>query len=362
MKNLSALRQIIFLAILAIALIACEGDQGPIGLPGADGQNGAQGPQGPAGPAGPAGQGVENCMDCHGNDQVIAAKTFQYENSVHYLGGTFERGAIASCAGCHSSQGFLDRISTGAITASMGVSEPLPVNCYSCHNIHQTYTEADWALTANDPVTLWINDATVDLNNSNQCLNCHQPRLPSPALPAVGEEGMVDISSTRYGPHHGAQGAMFTGEGGYEIGEGYTNSAHTDFVNNTAGEKGACVYCHMAELIDGRDAGGHTFRVETEGGELNTNGCVACHTDEDELEVLVMETQEEVEGLLADLNDLLVGVGIMQANGRSIPGTYTTVQVGALWNYKYVEEDQSMGVHNAKYARALLENSIASLQ
>ena len=52
----------------------------------------------------------------------------------------------------------------------------------------------------------------------------------------------------------------------------------------------------------------------------------------------------------------------MQDNGRSIEGTFSSEQLGALWNYKTVEEDRSMGVHNPKYAKFLLETALEALQ
>ena len=353
MKARPALLLKVFSFFLLLTFIACEGDIGPQGPIGA---TGPVGPQGIAGVDGSDGQnGAENCVDCHGNNQLITAKMFQWQNSVHYLGGHYERN-VSRCAGCHTSQGFLDRIATGDTQASMDIEDPLPQNCYTCHQIHQQYTADDWMLTAEDPVTLWVGGATVDVGKGNQCVICHQPRVPSPPLPNVGEEGMVEITSTRYGPHHGAQGAMFNGEGAYEIGDGYANSSHTTLVSN------ACVTCHMASVTGGRDAGGHTFRVESEEGDLNFNACMQCHAESDALENLVEATQAGIIERLDSLGQKLQDIGIMDANGRSIRGTYTSLQVGALWNYKYVEEDQSKGVHNANYARTLLENTIEALE
>ena len=345
----------VFAGLLFICFMACEGDVGPTGP---QGPSGPIGPQGIAGADGQDGQnGAENCVDCHGNNQLITAKIFQWENSLHYTGGNFTRNN-ATCGACHTSQGFLDRVATGSIAASADVEDPLPPNCYTCHQIHQTYTGADWALTSQDPVTLWVGGATVDLGGSNQCINCHQPRLREPQVPTPGDEGMLEITSAFWGPHHGAQGALFTGNGAFEIGDGYVNSSHQAVVPN------ACITCHMASVIEGRGAGGHTFRVETEDGDLNYNGCVACHADPDALDVLVETTQSEIEELLAELNAKLKEVGILAprfGTDRAVPGTWTATQVGVLWNYLYVEEDKSNGVHNALYAKVLLENSIAAL-
>lgn len=349
MKNLYVFFLKCAAILLVVGLIGCEGDIGQTG------PAGPAGPQGPQGVAGADGQnGATTCSDCHGSNQLITSKSFQWENSIHYLGGAFERNQ-ASCAGCHTSQGFLDRIASGEINASADVEDPLPQNCYTCHEIHQTYTQDDWELTAQDPVTFWVGGETADLGKGNLCISCHQPRIPSPALPTPGVDEMLEITSTRYGPHHGAQGTLFTGNGAYEVGEGYENSVHTTAVAES------CITCHMATVFDGRAAGGHTFRVETEGGEINPAGCVMCHPDEDGLEALVESTQAGIESLLDSLGTQLQAIGIMNESGRSIPGTYSSTQVGVLYNYKFVEEDNSKGVHNAKYARTLLENSITAL-
>jgi hypothetical protein len=56
-------------------------------------------------------------------------------------------------------------------------------------------------------------------------------------------------------------------------------------------------------------------------------------------------------------------LGILQDNLEyaNVPSEMTSTQVGALWNYQYVREDKSLGVHNYQYIKTLLENSIAAL-
>ena len=341
---------------LALSFTACEGDQGPIGPAGPTGETG------PTGPAGETGEGVQNCKDCHSSNQLITAKLFQWENSVHATGGHYERNQ-ASCAICHTSQGFIEVAGTGATSAGADVDNPLPQNCYTCHQIHSTYTDADWDLRVSDPVTFWVKGETADIGKGNLCINCHQARIPDPELPEPGVDGMASVTSSRYGPHHGSQGVLFTGSAAYEVpgDEPYTNSLHTSLIEN------ACITCHMAPVAGGRDAGGHTFRVTSADGELNTNGCIQCHDDANALETLVEETQTEIADLLNQLGTRLFELGILRDNLESVnasssaPLELTNVQLGALWNYQYVREDRSFGVHNAKYTRALLKNSLAAL-
>lgn len=319
-----------------------------------------EGPVGPAGPQGPSGadglNGAENCIDCHGSSQLITAKLFQWKNSIHALGGHYDRNN-ASCAGCHTSQGFLDKLATGGSTASMDIDNPLPQNCYTCHQIHNTYTSDDWTLTSSGPITLDVGGVTVDIGLGNQCINCHQARIPSPALPTPGDTELINLTNKRYGPHHGAQGMAYTGNGAFEIGEGYINSVHLNLIAD------ACVTCHMAPVEGGRESGGHTFRVISEDGEINMNGCVACHTDGDELEIMIVAVQNEIQSLLDELAVKLNSLGLLDAEFEYavVPQDMTPTQLGIIWNYQYVKEDKSLGVHNYQYIKTLLENSIAAL-
>jgi hypothetical protein len=96
--------------------------------------------------------------------------------------------------------------------------------------------------------------------------------------------------------------------------------------------------------------GGHTFK-------RNNTVCTTCHTT----------VPTEVAGLAADmatLHDILFDLGLIKADGSTIVQTtnipFKTAQ--ALWNYKTVEEDHSHGIHNPKYAKALIKNALEAVQ
>lgn len=346
------------LMIFAIAISSCT-KEGPAGAPGKDGEDGIDGQDGTA-----------TCIECHDNSQDIFAKVNQWEASTHATGGNFERNGT-SCAPCHTSQGFLERMAAGTMETGAAISNPNPPNCYTCHNIHDTYTTDDWALTYTDPVELWNSGAgaraTIDLGTGNLCGNCHQSRVVDP-FPVDGQN--YEITNRRYGPHHGPVANMIAGMGGYEYpGQSYGNSMHTNLVTNS------CTTCHMAEAY-GTQSGGHQMGASYEyhgSVELNVAGCTECHPDEDGLITLVEETQEEINGLLADLKTAMMNGGIlteddyvMGADGEnyassSNPANLTADQLGAIVNYQTVREDRSAGVHNYLYAKALLQTSIDAL-
>ncbi len=367
MKNRSLLTALsIFAFILIGGMMSCEGPEGPTGPAGPTGAAGAAGAAGPAGPEGIA--GTTNCAMCHVG-QNIAEKVFQYERSTHYTGGRYVRGESASCAPCHSSQGFLEVNEFGGMSTAEGIVGPLPPNCYTCHKIHQTYTTDDWANTKTDAVPFWVNGEIIDLGKGNQCVGCHQSRVREldvpwdPMPPPLDSDTMIYVNSSRYGPHHGSQGLMFAATGGAERSDvDFPSSNHFTLLSAT-GE--TCIQCHMAEYDAGADLGGHQFGVINEDGDLNTAGCIDCHTA-DEAEMLVAETQAEVRAMLYEVGGKLLELGMIDDTTgnrawRSVQDTFPSAHVGALYNALFVYEDMTFGVHNAKYARALLEESLKAL-
>ena len=69
--------------------------------------------------------------------------------------------------------------------------------------------------------------------------------------------------------------------------------------------------------------------------------------------------RRELTGLADQLKALLVARGILNGtSGAPVPGTYTSDEAGALWNYLLFEEDRSVGVHKPNYMRGLLDSAI----
>ncbi len=341
-----------------LMLTACiEGPEGPAGTTGATGETGATGAQGVAGS-----DANQNCTQCHDDDTDITVRQIQWEASVHATGGNFERGGSATCAACHTHEGFVDRIATGLQVASQGFDNPSPPNCRTCHQIHTTYSSADYNLTTQAPFDLWINDVEVDFGKGTLCAQCHQPRIPSP-LPALGGAD-VTITSSYWGPHYGAQAAILGGTGAYELTgtETYPTSpfAHGDVATNADG----CPTCHMATAF-GDQAGGHTMKMEYfyHGADTpNTAGCETCHGLADTWSDFDYgSVQTDVDALIVTLKAKLETLGIMDATDHAIAGTWTADEAGALLNYILIIKDHSHGVHNPTYVKALLTNTIASL-
>ncbi len=306
-----------------------------------------EGPEGPQGPIG--GDGSVICGNCHNIGTDLYAKIMQYEASTHYTGGNFDRNGT-SCAPCHTHEGFMEVLETGAMATAAAISNPTPVNCRTCHKIHTTFTQADYELTTTKKVTLWLNGQSIDLGQGNLCTNCHQPRIPNPNVTLGG--GGITITSSTWGVHYGAQTAVMAGTGGYELTGSMSYNVPAKHGNAV---QDGCVSCHMASAV-GNKAGGHTFAMRN-GTTPNMAGCTGCHAGATNFDIGGVQT--EITGLINDLKTLLVAKGILNGTtDRAIPGTYSEQLAGCLLNYKLVYGDHSYGVHNYGYSKALLVNSI----
>ncbi|MGM0464201.1 MAG: hypothetical protein ACQEQW_06060, partial [Bacteroidota bacterium] len=303
--------------------------------------------------------------------------------SVHATGGNAERNSTA-CAPCHTSQGFLEVNAEGGFTAdapgnsfaSASISNPMQPNCYTCHDIHNSYTTDDWNLTKSDATVAWhaVDGSTAvsaDLGAGNMCTGCHQGRAMSQQLTNWNDGGTATLTpgSYRWGLHHGPQYNVLIGEGMFEF-EGTSEYPGQNHVKDAAAD--ACVTCHMGEAY-GDAAGGHTWNMTymsygTPAYIDAPETCTECHVDggiADELGTVYTSVKDEIEILLTTLGTALENEGVIQ------PGTvYLTVDAGgdpidqteemlaAAVNYQIIKEDRSMGIHNYDYTKAVLENTL----
>ncbi len=324
------------LLVTAIFLASCAGPEGPQGPPG---PAGPAGPEGPAGPAGMAAEAEITCNECHNDTSLIAGKQTAWSDSLHGTGEAYVRGTSSSCAGCHSGGAFSAMVAAGLNPGSVEAGDPNPTrqDCRTCHQIHTSYTAADWALETTDPVEFYAFEGeTFDGGMGNLCTNCHQPRR------AIDDavDGMIEITSTHWGPHHGPQSAMLLGLAGAGGVEG-TPSAHYSMVEDT------CVGCHLGE------GDNHTF-------EPSVTACQACHAEVEDFDINGVQT--EVQAMLDELEEGLLAKGWLDEEGHPAVASVPEGEAAALWNWIYIaHEDKSVGVHNPAYTKALLEAGLAAL-
>jgi|WetSurMetagenome_2_1015567.scaffolds.fasta_scaffold24870_2 hypothetical protein len=361
MKQIKILISLLVALLLIVLVAACEGPEGPAG------------PQGPQGLQGDDyvnwegfAEGIQ-CAQCHNPDidttYYVWARRTQWSVSKHANGGAYTENS-ATCAVCHTTEGFIQQ-ELGQTITEHAVSSP--IGCFACHSPH---SRADFSLRTVEPVTMLAGvageaDYTFDYGNGNLCASCHKPRSisPKPDPTKTATTDTITITNSRWYQHYGVQGLMLAGQNGFEF-EGYTysNSYHT---NAAAILDQGCAMCHMAEA-ERNPAGGHTMWLEYEGTEIVT-GCTTtgCHSAPMTLDY--NDVQTDTEALLDSLGTLLLDRGWITASGSINASTGSPLKIapaylsGAMYNYFFVEHDLSLGVHNTNYTQQLLESSIAEL-
>lgn len=338
----SHLLRILMIALSGFLFIQCTSDleipdpiAGPAGADGRDGVDGVDGADGTA-----------SCVTCHSNttrEPLLAS----WEVAKHNTGFVSFAAGRADCAQCHSEEGYTDYLSMGSVDTA-GYASPSRFNCTTCHDKHSTFDfendGLDYALRNINPVTLVIDESTViDFEgSSNNCITCHQPRN-SYEIPSGTAD--YEITSKRFGPHHGPQSTMLEGIMGANIAgaEAYPGVGSAAHRNGSS-----CVACHMGESSN-TSQGLHSW-VPTDAA------CVTCHPN---------GAPDEIAGFsedMATLQALLEANNMFDADGYYVPGTYSAKLAQAAWNYRTLLEDNSNGIHNPGYTRALLKNSIEALQ
>ena len=377
---------------------------------------GCKGPEGPAGPPGETTvvnlegfkEGI-NCGDCHNPDTdttyYVWARKYQWELSKHFFGGDFERNS-STCAGCHTTEGFIQAMQGNPVTTHVDASPP---GCFACHAPH---ARGDFSLRNELAVTLNETVAgsgagNFDYGKGNLCAQCHKPRTidPKPDPTKTADTDTIKITNSSWYPHYGVQSQMLMGTGGFKFtGYNYTgNSNHTDnqVIKGTPTTPGeGCISCHMADATAGSGiAGGHTMNISylnTSGSPVSlTTGCTTagCHTasgftidyiGESASLTNGLGSHTAVEAYLDTLEEMLLDTDItgkwmvgtpkewivVSSSGEITPNASTSSPLlirpasrsGALFNFLFVEHDLSKGSHNTRYAVELLKSSIDELR
>jgi hypothetical protein len=330
---------LLLIVATSLLLVNCTTDP----LPGAAGNDGIDGVDGSDGVDGAS--GTTECAACH-NVATSEAVHASYLFSGHAAGGAVGyAGSRASCAQCHSNEGYVDYVTLGA-TNEEGYANPTAISCKTCHDTHTTFDFEndgfDYALRSIRPVDL-ITDPSYTINyngTSNNCALCHQPRTSPPEADGSGD---FAVTSSHWGPHHGPQSTFLEGIQGAELVGTNEYPAPASATHRTGS---SCTSCHMG-LTSGETDGNHTW-IPT------STACAQCHTNGIPDGVAGLEDDMSALGLL------LEDIGIVH-DGHPVEGTYSITEAEAAWNYLLVMEDASKGTHNPAYARALIKNSIEVL-
>lgn len=304
---------------------------------------------------------AENCFACHGDsDTRLTAAEGQWNNSKHASGENVDRNT-SPCTRCHVSEGFVQFANTGTIPSE--VENPTSIHCFTCHAPH---TNGNFALRVTAVQKLQNGDS-FDLGEANICAVCHQARYSVDTYITAKEE-----LSEHWGPHHSNQADMLIGTNGYEY-DDYDYDVQT---NHRGAMKNGCLDCHF-DVPNSYFLGGHSFNMAHGEGaeeEYNTKACAQCHSDMEDADDFNRRfaggagVQDSVTTLANNLRTILLNAGLIEYNAAEdsyhpIEDRVTSADsAGAVWNWVFIEEDQSEGVHNPKYAIDLLTSAIQFMQ
>ena len=410
------MKRIDFTIILAAALLAgCEGPVGPAGKDGIDGLNGHDGVNANAVcltchvssnmalknvqyeeskhfTGNTSARNTKYCARCHTSDgfnEITSQDKFVVSNDI-------PNATRITCETCHQHSGFDFAGDTNTLV--LRTTTPVFLNynrnlvatgfgkvnnlCVTCHQIRgvtqERYTDSLGVVRTFDQLPFFPFSPTKDDN--------------APVNYQVGQSFSV---------HDGNQSNLFKGINGYE----YNGQVYTRIWQHS---ENTCTTCHMNKWDAIAKVGGHTLKP-------NEDACENCHTSDH-----IEPTRAKIDAKRIELAELLVARKVFRKSvnssgatsysavqthdfyGRLFPTTQTSTlyatavvsantvsptnglviygnsitmatdaswatrigrpwkmgELGAAYNYGYINSEMSMGVHNPVYAMQLLQKSI----
>ncbi len=302
-----------------------------------------------------------NCGYCH-DSMTHHVKNFEWGQTAHAIGNDAFRGT-GSCSPCHSGKGFIDandpaKDAYGSNIVTRGTGNE-GITCAACHDPHSKGMGTG-QLRSFTSVTFANSNVVAKGGAGLLCMKCHHDRY----------DANVRIL-TSAAPHHGVQGDMLFGQNAMQYGMSMPSSRHWDVVEDT------CVTCHMQTTPANMSTnalnrvGGHTFMIGWEGATNEvalTEACVRCHGEIEDFNFGGEDYDQDgvVEGVQKEISDMMYQLAMMLP-----PSNGVTVSVSssaplnlrkASYNWWFVHDDGSFGVHNPKYTAALLRASIDDLK
>ncbi len=211
----------------------------------------------------------------------------QYQNMINEAtqDSTGSHPESTGCQGCHTEQGFRQRLAEGKSNGLTPVSNPVQIQCFTCH---QPHTNGDFRLVSTAPVasiikTKGTDGNTFDGGEGNLCAMCHRVTLSMPdglikLWDGKAKNDTLAVGINVFG-HQPMEADFMLGQGAWPFdsnydGTGkplsYATSPHYTAVKDT------CVGCHMKVSGPTNGMAGHNFFLTNYRTDVTT-GCATCH-------------------------------------------------------------------------------------
>ena len=320
---------------------------------------------------------AENCGQCHeGSHHPYLS---EWEASPHNFDESGAHGAPVNggCQGCHEGVEAAERLS-GDLSEFYGgapygsaprdtTDHPIAgIVCSTCHDPHNDENPGQLRTTADVQLVTANGESPIitDGGSGKLCMQCHHARR--------GPDAQISNGYDHFGPHANPQADMMAGKSASHGVAAqdflWARPVHLNVVNS-------CKTCHlnMAEYSSEAEPAvtGHTFLPTVE-------ACEPCHgvlgsfddiraNDDWDGNGMAEGVQTEINGLLHELEMALYESGVDTSGGVSLAGALgdtlrsTEEERTAGYNWVFVEDDKSMGIHNPFYCAQLLQQSIIYL-
>jgi hypothetical protein len=327
------------------------------------------------------------CAQCH-DSTPNHSKSAEWNNSIHARTTRTPTGpGREACARCHTAGGFdgyATALSSGVTyTTNNANTTYTSITCQTCHDPHDASNPHQLRLGE----SVLLADGLTTVTNAGAgalCMNCHRSRNGS-VTNSIVQYALLQqtwAGGSSFGPHDSPSSDMLEGVNGWTYGKVIPSSAHRGAVTDT------CVGCHMQTVTNGDpaflQAGGHTWNMtytNSLGATLDkVDVCVQCHGPMTSFDLVKVDYNGDgvIEGVQTEVQHLLDKLSTMLPNGNFVAnGNYvadglvkTSISTRTNWpakfleagyNWQFVNNDSSKGVHNAAYAVGLLKASIADL-
>lgn len=326
----------------------------------------------------PKSMNVGVCAQCH-DEPWRHNRVAQWENSGHsempWTSSFSSTGTtvvssygLNTCVRCHDGAAFVqftkgetfdNRRSSGYSRLTM-----TKITCQTCHDPHTTATRT--APASSDTLSMGYNYSSVNFGAGKLCVNCHKYRR-------YGDDQVNRTMTSTWGPHYAGVADVFLGQGAAGV-QGFI-SGHK-LVNNT------CVGCHMQATPDtghvARDKiGGHSWKMSyTDANNVeydNVTVCKSCHGNITKFDDIIAfmdydgngvkeAFRVEVDNIMKRLARALPPYGSETIDRTAIATSPDSLKLKkAFWNYLYVYNDGSRGIHNPTHVVNVLQQSLILL-
>jgi hypothetical protein len=311
------------------------------------------------------------CEQCHDVPPRYSTGTYWEASNHATLPNSGSATTRTSCYPCHRGAAFIKFTKNPANPGYNATEDnsPITISCATCHDPHVEANYGLRILTLSSLANGYVPPQGVG-GMGLLCMNCHHARENGNTLIANQQKVFAD----RFYPHHSPQADMFLGSNGYEYGQDIEGiGTHQSLLN-------ACVTCHMQPRTNSGfiEANHQMNMVDSTGNDIVT-ACQTCHGAsirkfEDVKAFYDYDGNGIIEGAVTEVENLmneLKAILPKDASGEVVTMAKDSMIVKndphypevlkAMYNYQFVKEDGSMGVHNAKYAVALIKASFSSL-